>query len=977
MDQIEEVRRKTDIVQLISEAVTLKKTGRNFRALCPFHEEKTPSFMVSPERQMFKCFGCFPAGELIKTKYGLKPIELVEKNDEVFTHKGKWKPVIRLLERDYRGDLISVKTRKLGQIVNLTGDHQIYVIATKNCKYKGRKTRLCQSRCDRFCPDKFFQNYKIEKKSARQIKIGDYLLYPLNQDVKNVDKLNLEKYLDKFPKRGKKPRTINYRVEINEDFLRLIGYWIAEGSSHRAYLRFSLGNNEKEFAEEIRQIIKRIFNLETGIFIRKITGKSGIEVSCCHSLLGNIFANLCGHGADQKHIPFELENLPKAKLKVLLEAIFKGDGHLNLKRFKKNRPGGKNIVIVSSILGFQLRELLLKLGFEPSDSVRPKYKDKRGVNHKKSFHLNWREDLQASYTSFWQEGETKYWLLPVRQIEKKQFSGKVYNLTVDQDHSYVANNFVVANCGIGGDVFKFVMERERLDFGEALRLLADRAGIELKDYRPGPDQQIKEKLLEINHLAAEFYHYLLTRHPLGKPALDYLLKRGISQTSIKTFKLGFSANEWESLRRFLTKKKNYRDEDVERAGLVIKGQSSYYDRFRGRVMFPLFDHRNRVVGFSGRVLEPDTKEAKYVNSPETLLYHKSEILYGLETTKEAIKKANKAVVVEGEFDLISSYQSGAVNVVAIKGSALTLEQTELLKRFCDHLVLSLDMDKAGDAASHRGIELAETKGLNVRVIRLSFGKDPDECVRHSAKMWQESIKAAVPIYDFYIDSAKQRFGIETPEGKRQISDELAPLLARITNQVIKDHYVKKLAGVLGVSEEAVSAEMDKKIAPPRQDYGGKTQKQLAPQTRQERQETYLLALVLALGGKMAAVFELINPADFSPGPIGQIFIKLKQWLAQHPEWEINRFVKTLPEELISAVDSAYLADLKQLGSDEEALKSEINKVITDLTKSAAKAKLTQLSEALKAAISQKDKAKQKTLENELVETSRLLGYNHD
>ncbi len=537
--------------------------------------------------------------------------------------------------------------------------------------------------------------------------------------------------------------------------------------------------------------------------------------------------------------------------------------------------------------------------------------------------------------------------------------------------------FKCFGCSLGGDVFKFVMERERIDFGEALRLLADRAGVQLQDYRPSPDQQVKEKLLEINHLAAEFYHYLLTEHKIGQPALNYLLKRGVTKSSIKTFKLGFSANEWEGLRRFLTKKKGYRDEDLERAGLVIAGQKSYYDRFRGRVMFPLFDHRNRVVGFSGRVFDQESKEAKYVNSPETPLYHKSEILYGLETTKEAIKKANKAVVVEGEFDLISSYQAGAANVVAIKGSALTQEQIDLLKRFCDHLALSLDMDAAGDAAAHRGIELAEAKGLNVRVIRLAFGKDPDECARHSAGMWQDSIKAAVPIYDFYIDSAKTRFGLDSPEGKRQIIDELSPLFSRISNQVIKSHYLKKLAEVLGVSEDAVLAEVDKKFIPPRQDYGGQAPNPAEFQTRQERLEEYLLALVLVLGGKMAPVVKRIDLMTLSQNAAAQIFSKLQSWFKQQTTWEINPFVATLPEELIGAVDSAYLTDLKQLGSDEEALTREIDKVLADLKKLAAKAKLTQLTQALKEAVSQKDNLKRRSLENELVETTRLLGYNHD
>ena len=535
--------------------------------------------------------------------------------------------------------------------------------------------------------------------------------------------------------------------------------------------------------------------------------------------------------------------------------------------------------------------------------------------------------------------------------------------------------FKCFGCQKGGDAFKFVMERERLDFGEALRLLADRGGVQLKEFRPGPDQKIKEKLLEINHLASEYYHYLLTQHPLGKPALNYLLKRGITKTSIKTFKLGFAANEWEGLRRYLTKKKNYHDEDLERAGLAIKGQKGWYDRFRDRIMFPLFDHRNRVVGFSGRVFDKESKEAKYVNSPETLLYHKSEVLYGLETTKEAIKKANKAVIVEGELDLISSYQAGVTNVVAIKGSALTIEQIDLLKRFCEHLVLALDMDKAGDAAARRGIELAEAKGLNVRVIRLEYGKDPDECAQHSARMWKDSVVRAVPIYDFYIESAKARFGTDTPEGKRQISDELSPVLARISNEVIKAHYVKKLAGVLGVSEEAVIAEVSKKQ--PVASAAGKQEEPSTFQTRQERLEQYLLALVLALNKQMAAVVKPVNPEWLINGAIGQVFAKLQRWFKTQTTWEINRFVTTLPEELAATVDTAYLTDLKQLGGDEEALIKEAAKTLSELNKLTAKTKLTQLTQEIKEAIRQKDAAKRKALETELVETTRLLGYNHD
>jgi DNA primase len=350
----------------------------------------------------------------------------------------------------------------------------------------------------------------------------------------------------------------------------------------------------------------------------------------------------------------------------------------------------------------------------------------------------------------------------------------------------------------------------------------------------------------------------------------------------------------------------------------------------------------------------------------------------METTKEAIKKAGKAVVVEGELDMISSYQAGVTNVVAIKGSALTENQLDLLKRFCDNLILSLDMDTAGDAASRRGIELAENKGLNVRVIRLLYGKDPDECARHSGKLWHDSVKAAVPVYDFYIESAVKRFGTDTPEGKRQISDELSPVLARISNRVILSHYLKKLSGILGVSEEAVSEEVTKSQKAGERPKSFKPAIAPAlPESRQEMLEQYLLALTLPLGLKAVEAFERLEAKWLNQSAPAQALTKLKDWLEKNKQLEINRFIATLPEELVAAVDQAYLTDLKDLNDDDDELSQEAIKTVYELKSLATKNKLTELSQQLKAAEADRDKEKITRLKREFVETSKILGYNHD
>ncbi|MFC1790784.1 DNA primase, partial [Patescibacteria group bacterium] len=218
--------------------------------------------------------------------------------------------------------------------------------------------------------------------------------------------------------------------------------------------------------------------------------------------------------------------------------------------------------------------------------------------------------------------------------------------------------FKCFGCNEGGDAFGFLMKMESLDFGEAIRTLAKRTGVILKSFSSTQQSQKKQLLYEINHLASEFYHWLLLNHPQGKQALNYILGRGISKDSLELFKLGFSPNLWDGLQKFLVGKKGYQYQDLEAAGLISKNrQGKYYDRFRGRLMFSLKDHQGNICGFSGRVLQKDVKEAKYINSPETSLYFKSRLLYGLWSTKQEIKKQDRVVLVEGELDAISSYQA--------------------------------------------------------------------------------------------------------------------------------------------------------------------------------------------------------------------------------------------------------------------------------------------------------------------------------
>lgn len=516
-------------------------------------------------------------------------------------------------------------------------------------------------------------------------------------------------------------------------------------------------------------------------------------------------------------------------------------------------------------------------------------------------------------------------------------------------------SFHCFGCGKGGSIFDFVMEYEHIDFVEALEELAQRAGVTLK--RRGAatqDGQIRERLYAINRMAFEFYQYLLTKHPLGDRARTYLTNRGISDKSIKTFGLGYSPNSWEGLYRFLRKKK-YEDALIEQAGLAIKREASsrkdhYYDRFRGRLMFALKDHRGNIVGFSGRLLDASLKEAKYINTPETPVYVKSNLLYGLDVTKDAIQKTREAILMEGEFDVISSFQEGISNVVAIKGSALTEGHVHLLRRFSERLVFALDNDVAGDQASRRGIAIAEKAGLDMRVMVLPQGKDPDEAVHENVGLMKRAVKDAMPIYDYFFLSAQKRFSASDPFGKKRISEELLPVIAKIDNAIVKGHYVKKLASVLQVGESVIMegltrAERTVSLAstPP-------SSNPLKPLSRQEKLEVYTLALVLQ--GKTRDLFEELKEhvsfSSFRSIAVRQILTHLMKFLTDHTVFLIKDFADTLPSELTPTLDEAFLWDMDDIVDSEDGFLKEWNKIVKELQKSLIREEIQTLTHTIRS-----------------------------
>ena len=531
-------------------------------------------------------------------------------------------------------------------------------------------------------------------------------------------------------------------------------------------------------------------------------------------------------------------------------------------------------------------------------------------------------------------------------------------------------------CNDGGDIFKFLMKIENLDFGEAVKELAKRAGVKLIQYRPSEGEKAKQILYEINHLASEFYHYILLNHPVGKKALNYILGRGITKESLTSFKIGFAPETWRDLQGFLVRKKGYKVEYLEKAGLVIKSNTqyeirntqdlkrltshvsrftNYYDRFRGRLMFPLKDHRGNICGFAGRVLDPQAKEAKYVNTPETLVYHKSGLLYGVSETKEEIKKKDEVVLVEGELDAISSYQAGVKNVAAIKGSALTTNQIQLISRFTKNITLALDQDITGDQAARRGIEVADEQGMMVRVVKVKGGKDPDEIAQKKPESWRQAVKEAVPIYDYLIASALNRFNAETIEGKRKIGEELVPVLAKISNEIIQAHYVKLLAEKLKIDEEAIDQEIIKwQKSQMTVGFRSEETKVFTQEKKPRREilEEYLLALGFQSGNwallRKRNLTSLVRTYRFE-----RILEALREYLNRYKGIESNRLAKMLGSELLETFNKLYLVDVGYLLEDEEKFAQEYQRALANLEKIDLGEKLKEISDKIKSLERQK------------------------
>ena len=410
-------------------------------------------------------------------------------------------------------------------------------------------------------------------------------------------------------------------------------------------------------------------------------------------------------------------------------------------------------------------------------------------------------DVISQYVVLKRSGRNYFGLCPFHNEKSPSFS-------VSPDKQI----FHCFGCGVGGNVFHFIMKIENINFVESVQLLAERAGIKLPTLGNYEDEKIaklKAKVYDVNQFAAEYYHQNLYK-PTAKPGQEYIKKRKLDNNTLKSFMIGFSG-EFDELYKAL-RKQGFEDEEILASGLVNKSREGMYiDRYRHRIMFPIQDVRNRVIAFGGRVL--DDSKPKYINSPENIVYSKGRNLFGLNVAKKNNPGTMKRLlIVEGYMDAISLFQRGITNVVASLGTALTDAQGRLLRKSTEQVILGYDADGAGQAAIVRGMEILKNMGCDIRVLQISGAKDPDEFViKYGPDRFRKCIDDAISVVEYKVKNLKKELNLDNTSDKIKFLNAIAKILSEVDNSMEREVYVEKISKSYDISKEAIYAEINKKL----------------------------------------------------------------------------------------------------------------------------------------------------------------------
>ncbi len=462
-------------------------------------------------------------------------------------------------------------------------------------------------------------------------------------------------------------------------------------------------------------------------------------------------------------------------------------------------------------------------------------------------------DIISEYVELKKTGKNFKGLCPFHQENTPSF-------TVNPENQF----YYCFGCNAGGDVFNFLMEIENITFYESLKILARKAGLAIPGqgrYGRKIDKK-REHFFQLYKLSAKFYHYLLLHDNTGKKAVEYLKSRGFTEEDMDNFRLGFAPAKWDSLLNFL-RTRGYKIEELVEAGLVIKSKNgSYYDRFRARIIFPIFNVRGEVLAFGGRILpDSDAPGPKYLNSPDTIIYNKGDTLYGLHLAREKLRKEDNAIIMEGYTDVLSAHKEGLTNTVASLGTALTDRQAKLLKRYVSTVYISYDGDAAGSRATMRGLDILKNTGLNVKVIDLPDDVDPDDFIRENGKdVFLSRKENAVSLIDYKIKNIIDGYDLKNPEIKIMLARKFIKLLEKVSDPIERKVYLEKIADTINIEEQLLESQL-KKVA--KKDKKYKNENTIDVDYSINKAENIILKVFIDNYNRRETIINKLSPDDFS------------------------------------------------------------------------------------------------------------------
>ncbi len=778
-DSIEALKARLDVVDVVGSYVELKKAGANFKAPCPFHDEKTASFVVSPAKQIYHCFGCLPPYQEVSTPKGHVQIKDIKVGDKVFCANGLETEVIESVYHTSEFDILSFQTALSVKTSCFTQNHDMLVIKKDDAISKLPYLRVEKSR-----PLKFYGRIKkikrkydlnVKRVFANDVKVGDYFLYPKNRDVLTQEYLDLSSFWQK--KNFGRDVQIIQKVKLDMDFMWLVGFYVAEGSTYRGGIKFSISADEEYYAKEIVRIVKKVFNKEGKLFYRADRPNS-LEVTISSTNLEYIFAKLFNKGAENKSYPYWFNYLSVELRESLFRGLMDGDGCYTNNTYKT----------VSQTLANEILDLAISLYKIPSCRISKAMRDKDGVNHKKVYTVYFKK--QESIESFFEMIDgVEYLFIKVKDIKNIGHEEIVYDITVkDKTHTFLSNHFAVGNCGAGGDSVKFVMEYEKLNYPEALEKLAASYNFSLSytdNKHNKPRSQVMDKI-------NEWYQNLLSSN---QTALSYIKNRGIYESSIEKFGIGYAPSSNETINYIKSQFLNM-GEALE-AGVVGYDGGRNFARFIERITFPIHSANGTLVGFGGRTISGH--QAKYVNSPETPFFNKSRLLYAYHHAKQTLYKTNEIIITEGYLDVIMLHQAGFNNAVATLGTALTPEHLPLLRKGEPRVVMAYDGDKAGRNAALKASKLLSASGFDGGVVIFAEGLDPADMVKNGAtEELANMFREPKPFIEFVLDEILSLYNLKDPKAKENAMQEATAYLKTLS-QLLQEEYKAYLASRLGVS----------------------------------------------------------------------------------------------------------------------------------------------------------------------------------